>query len=232
MPNVTNTIQGFDRRPASRRRGGFSLVELMCVIAIISVMASITWPSIVGLVSGNRLTNNAFELGGLMQQARAAALTEHTYVWVGFSATTQNGSPSLLVASVMSNSGMATDPQNGGIANFQPVFKPVILKGVALATAPNYAALPGLDSTNNTDAGSQTYTFQMNTLGIASAQFSDVIVFGPDGQAYLPASTGTLSAAPVQCVGVGLNAAPSSSVAHTVAVQVRGLSGQVSVFQQ
>lgn len=229
MPNVTNSIPGLGCKSASRKQRGFSLVELMCVIAIISVMASITWPSIVGLVSGNRLTNNAYELGGLIQQARAAALTEHTYVWLGFSTTTQNGSPSLVVASVMGNSGLSTDLQT---SNYQLAFKPVILRGVSVATATNYSALPGLDETHNTDVASQTYSFQMNALGAANTQFSDVIVFGPDGQAYLPTSTGALGSAPVQCVGVGLNAAPASVDLRTVAVQVRGLSGQVSVFQQ
>jgi hypothetical protein len=134
----------------------------------------------------------------------------------------------------MSNSGLATDPQSSGIANYQSVFKPVMLKGATLAAAAtNYTALPGLDVTDNTDAGTQTYSFQMSTLGIGNATFHDVIVFGPDGQTYLPNSSGTLSSAPIQCVGVGLVAAPASaSNMHTVAVQVRGLSGQVSVFQQ
>ncbi len=205
-------------------------MELLCVVAILSVMASMTMPSIVGMISGSRLTNNAYELSGLIQQARTAALTEHTYVWLGFSSSTQNGAPSLMVASVVGNSGLATDLQN---SNYQLAFKPVILKNVSVATATNYAALPGLDAPDNTDVGSQTYSFTMNALGIANTQFTDVIAFGPDGQAYLPTSSGALGNAPVQCVGVGLNAAPgSASNQHTVAVQLHGLSGQVSVFQQ
>jgi len=229
MVNVTNSVQGLGGRASLRNKRGFSLMELMCVIAIVSLLASMTWPSIVGMVSGSRLTNNAYELSGLVQQARTAALTEHSYVWLGFSSTSQNGSPALIVASVIGNSGLATDLQS---SNYQNVFKPVVLKGVSLAAAQNYAALPGLLSPN-TDAGSQTYSFQMNALGTTNTQFSYVIVFGPDGQAYLPTSSGALGSAPVQCVGVGLNAVPSSaSNLHTVAVQVHGLSGQVSVFQQ
>jgi prepilin-type N-terminal cleavage/methylation domain-containing protein len=235
MANVTNSTLGLGRQSANRSQRGFSLVELMCVVAIMSLLASVSWPAIVGLVSGNRLTNNAYELSGLMQAARTTAMTQHTYVWLGFySYTTAEGSPAVMVASVVGNSGLSTDlPGNCRLST-----KPVILKNVKLApfaTPPNYAALPGLAVPDNVivfDAGSQTSSFQWNVPGNSSATFSDVIVFGPDGQASLPlTSTGALQL--VQCVGVGLNAAPNStSNLHSVAVQVHGLSGQVSVFQQ
>jgi prepilin-type N-terminal cleavage/methylation domain-containing protein len=230
MANVTNSALGLDRQSTFRNQRGFSLIELMLVIAIMSLLASVSWPAIVGVVSGDRLTNNAYELSGLMQQARATALSQHTYVWLGFRSYTQDGANSLMVASVSGNSGLATDLQN---TNYQLSTKPVILKNVSLATAPNYAALPGLDVTNNTDAASQPYFFQLSVPGNSTAKFSDVIVFGPDGQVWLPTNTGALPQQPVQCVGVGLNAAPSpANNLHTVAVQVHGLSGQVSVFQQ
>ena len=133
-----------------------------------------------------------------------------------------------MVASVVGNSGLATDLQN---SNYQFSTKPVILKNVSVASAPNYAALPGL-VTPNTDVASQTFSFQLSVPGNTHATFSDVIAFGPDGQAWLPTSSGSLPQYPAQCVGVGLNAAPTATNLRTVAVQVHGLSGQVSVFQQ
>lgn len=213
------------------RRGqtGFSLVEMMCVIAIMSLLASAAWPSIVGMVSGNRLTNNAYELRGLIQQARTTALTEHTYVWVGFSSITQSGAPSLMVASYVGKSGMSSDLINN---NTQLAAKPMVLKNVQLATAANYQTLPGLDVTDNTDAGTQSYTFQNSVEGQANLTFTEVIAFGPDGQASLPQTSGG-SLQLEECLGIGLNAAPASAAKpHTVAVQVHGLSGQVAVFQQ
>ena len=212
------------------RRGqtGFSLVEMMCVIAIMSLLASAAWPSIVGMVSGNRLTNNAYELRGLIQQARTTALTEHTYVWVGFSSTTQSGAPSLIVTSLVGKSGSSTDLTSN---NTQLAAKPMVLKNVQLATAANYQALPGLDVTDNTDAGTQTFTFQNSVEGQNNLTFTEVIAFGPDGQASLVQGSGSLLLE--ECLGIGLNAAPASAAKpHTVAVQVHGLSGQVAVFQQ
>ena len=226
---------GFSRQSSLRSQKGFSLVELLCVIAIMSLMASVTWPAIVGVMSGNRLTNNAYELSGLIQQARTAAVSQHTYVWLGFySYTSPEGAQSLAVVSLSDNSGLSTDIQTDiQNDNYRLSAKPVILNSVALATAQNYAALPGLDTTDNTDAGSQSYSFQFSIPGHANATFSDVIVFGPDGQVWLPSSSGALPQYPVQCVGVGLNATPiSSAKLHTIAVQAHGLSGQVGVFQQ
>jgi prepilin-type N-terminal cleavage/methylation domain-containing protein len=227
MANVTNSTLGLHRRSA---RGGFSLVEMLCVLGVISLLASMTWPAIVGMVSGNRLTNNAYQLRGIVQEAREAAMANHTYVWVGFySSNTSEGVPLLTVATLVGNSGLTTDLQTG---NYTQANKPAILKNAKLAAATAYTVLPGVDSTDNTDVSTQGYTFNMAIPSNASATFSDVIVFGPDGQASLPqTSTGALQL--VQCIGVGLNGLPASgSHIPTAAIQVRGLSGQVSVFQQ
>jgi prepilin-type N-terminal cleavage/methylation domain-containing protein len=211
----------------SRGQKGFSLVELMCVIAIMSLVASAAWPSIAGLIAGNRLTNNAYALGGLIQQARTTAITQHTYVWVGFSSTTQDGVPALLVASWVASSGLSTDLTT----NSQLAAKPMILKNVQVATVANYSTLPGLDAADNTDVGTQAYTFTSSVDGKANVVFNNMIAFGPDGQANLPKTSGG-SLQLVQCLGLGINAAPSGAKLHTVAVQVHGLSGQVAVFQQ
>jgi prepilin-type N-terminal cleavage/methylation domain-containing protein len=230
MANVTNSTLGFHRRSVRGSRGGFSLVEVLCVLAVISLLASMSWPSVVGMVSGNRLTNNAYQLSGIVQEAREAAMANHTYVWVGFySSSTAEGVPLVTVATLVGNSGLTTDLSTG---NYTQVAKPVILKNAKLAAATSYTTLPGVDSTDNTDAGTQSYTFKMAIPSNAAATFGDVIVFGPDGQASLPqTSTGALQL--VQCIGLGLNGVPASgSHTPTAAIQVRGLSGQVSVFQQ
>lgn len=218
----------------SRRSGGFTLIELLCVIAIMGILAAICGPSIASVAAGDRLTNNIYELSGLLQQSRAAAMAQHTYVWLGFYSYTQDGSPALMVASILPNSGiLAANGIQTDIANnqFRTSTQRVVIKNAKLADVSNYSALPGLDVANNTDAGSQAYSFQLNVPENSSASFGEVIVFGPDGEVNLPQEDGTLKV--TQCVGIGLTAAPGSgNRTHSAAIQIHGLSGQVSIFQQ
>jgi prepilin-type N-terminal cleavage/methylation domain-containing protein len=214
-----------------RNRGGFSLVEMMCVLAVVSVMMSIAWPTVVSLVSGNRLSNNAYQLSDVMQQARATAMARHTYVWVGFySYTDASGVPAVMVASVSGNSGQSTDLANNNCVLTE---KPTILKSAAISAATAYATLPGYDSSvTTTDVAAQGYSFPnpMTVEGKANVTFTDVIAFGPDGQANQVQSGGGLLL--VECLGMGLQQEPTSSKLHVAAIQLRGLSGEVSVLQQ
>jgi prepilin-type N-terminal cleavage/methylation domain-containing protein len=213
-----------------RAQGGFSLIEMICVLAVVSVMASLAMPAITGIVTGDRLSNNAYTLSDVIQQARAAAMARHTYVWVGFSSYTgADGVPTVMVASLTGNSGQASDLTSN---NYVLSEKPVFLRNVAITGAANYATLPGYDaSVTTTDVASQGYSFLATVAGRTNASFSDVIAFNPNGEANLAqSSTGTLQL--VQCLGMGLQVAPSSSKLHVAAIQVRGLSGDVTVLRQ
>jgi len=213
-----------------RRSGGFSLMEMICVLAIVSVLTSLTWPAIVGIVSGDRLSNNAYTLSEAVQQARAVAMARHTYVWVGFSTYTgADGVPAVMIASVTGNSGQSSDLANN---NYVLAERPAVLRNVSLTGQTNYQTLPGYDSTvTTTDVASQGYSFQATIAGRTNASFGDVIAFDPDGQANVAQnSTGALQL--VQCLGMGLQVAPSSSKLHVAAIQVRGLSGEVTVLRQ
>jgi prepilin-type N-terminal cleavage/methylation domain-containing protein len=213
-----------------RAQGGFSLMEMICVLAVVSVMASLAMPAITGMVTGDRLSNNAYTLSDVIQQARASAMARHTYVWVGFSSyTSADGVPTVMVASLTGNSGQASDLTSN---NYVLSERPAILRNVAITGAANYATLPGYDgSVTTTDVASQGYSFLASVAGRTNANFSDVIAFNPNGEANLAqSSTGTLQL--VQCLGMGLQVAPSSSKLHVAAIQVRGLSGDVTVLRQ
>src|SRR5258708_4084505 len=170
--------ESYNLRPSLRSnfQRGFSLVELLCVIAIVSILASASWPSIMGILSGDQLTNNVYQLSGLVQQARTTAVTQHTYVWVGFYSYTKDGSPAIMVASISGNSGLSTDLYTN---NYRLSSKLVSLKNVKLAAATDYNTLPGYDASDSpTDAGAQTYTFSLRVPGNSAATFASVITFG------------------------------------------------------
>ena len=215
------------RKLSARRTSGFTLIELLCVITIMSVIMATTWTSIVGLISGNKLSNSVYDLSSLVRQAKTAAMTQNTYVWIGFYSTTQDGAPTLMVSTVYAKSGLSTDIQS---SNVQPLVKTVMFKNVVLDQTKKYLGLPGVDINDNSDAATQSnFTFTQNIPSQGIVTFSEVIVFSPDGSVNLPQADGSLSMVP--CVGIGLNASPSK-VSRTVGVQIHGLSGQVSIFQQ
>jgi prepilin-type N-terminal cleavage/methylation domain-containing protein len=64
--------------------GGFTLVELMVVIGVISLLMVLVVPAVSNLKVSGDLTNAAYTISGTLEQARSHAQGNNTYVWVGF----------------------------------------------------------------------------------------------------------------------------------------------------
>lgn len=65
---------------ATTRAGGYTLVELLVVIIIISVVSAIAFPNFQGMINANRLTGAANELVASLQIARAEAVRRNARV--------------------------------------------------------------------------------------------------------------------------------------------------------
>jgi general secretion pathway protein H len=59
---------------------GFTLLEMVCVLAIIALIAAIILPSIPHGTSRSRLESYAFEIASLLNTDRSAAIRQHTEV--------------------------------------------------------------------------------------------------------------------------------------------------------
>ncbi|MFL6589617.1 MAG: Tfp pilus assembly protein FimT/FimU [Chthoniobacterales bacterium] len=63
---------------------GFTLIELTVVIAIVVLLTVLVGPAFNSLKSSQDITNAVYRVKGAMEQARAYALVNNTYVWIGF----------------------------------------------------------------------------------------------------------------------------------------------------
>lgn len=82
------------RMSAAAAHKGFSLIELMVVVAVVAILAGIAYPSFTGIVNGYRLNSQADELVTSLHFARTEAIRRNARVSVCGSAngTTCGGS--------------------------------------------------------------------------------------------------------------------------------------------
>ena len=63
---------------------GFSLIEILVVIAIIVVVTAVIVPAFTSIKFGGDVTSAAYTIKGVLDQARTYAMSNNTYTWVGF----------------------------------------------------------------------------------------------------------------------------------------------------
>src|SRR6266403_5847151 len=67
-----------------REPSGFTLVELIVVIALISTLMVLVAPAFTGIKSAGDVTSAAYTIKDALEQARTHAMAYKTYVWIGF----------------------------------------------------------------------------------------------------------------------------------------------------
>jgi len=68
----------------SHTKGAFSLLELLVVMAIIAVLVALSVASLGSLQDTGNITSAAYNVSGILENARAYAMSNNTYTWVGF----------------------------------------------------------------------------------------------------------------------------------------------------
>jgi prepilin-type N-terminal cleavage/methylation domain-containing protein len=235
-------------RLPDRRRGGFTLTELLVVVSIMALLTTVGLPSLGGINSSGKMTQAVAELSGLLDQAREYAVAQNTYVWVAFNtdSTTPN-QDQITVAVIASQDG--TDPSNAdpnppadgshdyGTVPTQPLvllgkvrsFSRVQLMDAGTFTSTQIAALGDLPSASSDNRISQKATFRVRLPGATTTTvFGQSIAFLPTGEA----RNGT---APIDLLEFGLQADSSKTAAlggNAAVVRVMGLTGQTTVYRR
>ena len=70
--------------PRGREPCGFTLVEVLFVTAIIGSLMILVAPAFTSIRSSGDVTNAAYTIKGVLEQARNYAMANNTYVWIGF----------------------------------------------------------------------------------------------------------------------------------------------------
>ena len=68
----------------SSAAAAFTLVELLVVVGIIAVLMVLMVPAFTTIKGGSDVTSAAYQIAGVLEQARTHAIAHNTYVWVGF----------------------------------------------------------------------------------------------------------------------------------------------------
>src|SRR5438445_7285640 len=74
---------------------GFTLLELLIVIGLIAILLVLIAPAFTTIKSGTEVTTAIYGVKGLLENARAYAKANHTYVFVGFADVDSSVDPSV-----------------------------------------------------------------------------------------------------------------------------------------
>lgn len=101
----------------------FSIIELLGVVAIVGALSCLVVPSIQSLLSSGKMTQGAYEAGGLLEFARNEALGRQTYVWVAFQNVETSSGAEVRMAAAYSADGSGTNTASDNLLPLSRVLR-------------------------------------------------------------------------------------------------------------
>ncbi len=244
---------------AGTKHFAYSLIELVIVMAMMVGLVAMAAPAI-RIQGGCNMSAAAYEIAGVLENARTYAIANRTYVWIGFfeeNAETPGaaGTGRVILSVVASRDGTEIYDENGtkGVIpsnQLLQVGKLVKLENIHLAlfnsgngTDGSFAGRPAVDSVYgrygeiNAASGSRPATttrfpFQYPLTAGADLQymFNKTLLFTPRGEAKV---NGTYTIRPE--IEIGLQPARGATAEklsqNIAAVQLSGMLGRVKIYQ-
>lgn len=199
---------------------GMSLLELLVVMAIFAVLASLSMPALSSRLKATDLTRNLHSLSDVLEQARSLALAQNTFVWVGLTQKEVEGVPSLVMTAVSSRSGQPTDL---GARNYQPTMRPMILKNLSM-NPESLSKLIGGEQVNATDLAESALTIRQKLPGESGETAFTAIEFKPNGEIGL--GNGIL-----RYVGIGITEGVVGPHSQEAGILISRLSGHARILR-
>lgn len=166
---------------------GFSLIELLMVLAVIGLLATAALPAFNSIAAAHGVGQCAHDVAGVLELARSEAVARQTYVWVGFAVTNRSGVNEINAGAVFSKDGSGT---NTVAANLGPLFRVVRSSKMNLVSWTELDAASLGNYSNAIPSGVETNSSGMSfTVGQTAFQ-QKTIGFTPRGEATLAGSIG------------------------------------------
>lgn len=233
------------RGPAEGSPQGFSLIELLVVVAILAMLSAIMIPAFTSTGQAGMLSKAASDISGLLEQARTYAMGKNTYVYVGLqevdviTPTSADGVGRVAVAVVASQDGARpyTNSPAPLTTNITAISKLQYFDNVHLTSASalnNGTNMTGRPAADIDLGGTMAKTsFKWPIPSGNKYIFQRVIEFDPQGVPRVQTNS-TFDSSVNGRIEIALlptHGNVSSTNANQAAIQIDGITGAVRVFR-
>lgn len=209
-------------RPLSRS-AGFSLLELLLVIAIITVLTVFSGPAISSLSGAGSVNKTIGDLTGTVELARTYAMTHHTYVRIALGNSTVSGVNQTVVLCLYSANG-STTADVANTTSWPLMSKPLLLNKFVVTDSLN-SSQP--DTSLDVVPSQTTYSTISRTVpGMGSVSFTSFIEFNPSGEASVT------SDGPARFIKIGMDKASPENGKNPFILRFSGITGTINVLRK
>lgn len=198
----------------------FSLIELLVVVAVIAVLASLSVPAFNSIGRARGVSDAAEQVATAIELARSEAVARRTYAWIGFSARTDVGNDGVQIGVVCTADGTSS----GTAANLRPLGRAVLVESVTLVDS-------GKEG-NPSEIALQTDGLNF-TIGASSFNAGKSITFTPDGEATTKAAPSASDGFdPLLAIGLAPLQGTSPDTNNRATVVIDGSTGIPRIIRQ
>lgn len=219
-------------RPANAL--AFSLVELLAVLAITVVLATVSAPSISALSGAGDVNKAASDFAQTLEMARSYAMSRQTYVRVAIADVAPGGAipeGGTVILSISASDGTLTADTASDMADTGkwPSFgRPLVLRNFQVldtlaTTVPDTSA----DLTpSSSDIVTTAQPLNRQVTGVGNLGFQTMVQFGPDGQAFVKKKM------PARQIKIGLDKRGAQGKRNPFLLRLSGNNGRVHILRK